>query len=75
MLGTRHAHRIELPQRVLRRHDGTVYGRVPVPTWTLFLFGPTVRDWGFHCPERGWVHWKEFTAAGRPGEIGKGCDA
>ena len=75
VLGTRHAHRIELPQRVLRRPDGTVYGRVPVPTWTLFLFGPTVRDWGFHCPERGWVHWKEFTAAGKPGEIGKGCDA
>ena len=64
-LPTRHTHRIELADR--RRADGT--------TWTLFLFGPTVRDWGFHCPERGWVHWKLFTAAGKPGEVGPGCDA
>ena len=46
-----------------------------VECWTLFLFGPTVRDWGFHCPNRGWVHWREFTAAGKPGEVGRGCDA
>jgi hypothetical protein len=63
-LSTLHTHRIELPQR---RDDG--------PTMTLFLFGPAVREWGFHCPERGWVHWKLFTAEGMPGEIGGGCDA
>jgi hypothetical protein len=62
-LPTRHAHRIELPR---------INGR-PQPCWTLFLFGPTVRDWGFHCPEKGWVPWQEFTAAGKPGEIGPGC--
>ncbi|MCA8237728.1 hypothetical protein [Burkholderia cenocepacia] len=43
--------------------------------WTLFVTGPRYRQWGFHCPQRGWVHWKEFTAADRRGEIGKGCDA
>jgi hypothetical protein len=64
-LPTRHTHRIELADR--RAGDGS--------TWTLFLFGPTVRDWGFHCPQRGWVPWKEFTAAGKPGEVGPGCDA
>lgn len=53
-----HAHRIELS-------DG--------PCWTLFITGPRVRAWGFHCPEQGWVPWEEFTAAGAPGEIGKGC--
>lgn len=62
-LPTRHTHRIELV-----RVNG-----VARPCWTLFLFGPTVREWGFHCPERGWVHWREFTAAGKPGEIGRGC--
>jgi hypothetical protein len=62
-LPTRHTHRIEL----LR--DG---GRSR-PCWTLFLFGPTVREWGFHCP-KGWVPWQEFTAAGKPGEVGRGCD-
>lgn len=64
-LPTRHTHRIELATR--RPGDGH--------TWTLFLFGPTVREWGFHCPLRGWVPWKKFTAEGKPGEVGPGCDA
>lgn len=56
--GPRAAHRVELT-------DG--------PVWTLFLTGPRVREWGFHCPQ-GWKHWKQFVAAGKPGEIGPGCD-
>lgn len=54
-----HTHRIELPE-----------GR---PAWTLFVTGPRVREWGFHCPQ-GWVHWRKFTAADQPGRVGKGCD-
>lgn len=53
------AHRIELT-------DGDC--------WTLFMTGPRYRHWGFHCTDRGWVHWEDFTAPGAPGEIGKGCD-
>lgn len=53
-------HRIEL-------HDGDC--------WTLFITGPRVREWGFFCMERGFVHWKKFTDANDPGSIGKGCDA
>lgn len=56
----RMAHRIEL-------HDG--------PCWTLFITGPRYREWGFHCPQEGWIHWKRFTASSDPGAIGKGCDA
>lgn len=55
----RFAHRIEL-------HDG--------PCWTLFITGPRYRQWGFHCPEQGWIHWKDFTAPSDIGAIGKGCD-
>jgi hypothetical protein len=52
------AHRIELV-------DG--------PCWTLFLTGPTLRSWGFHCP-RGWVHWRDFTNPVDGGStIGRGC--
>ncbi|WP_136617040.1 MULTISPECIES: hypothetical protein [Mesorhizobium] len=51
------AHRIELV-------DG--------PCWTLFLTGPMLRVWGFHCP-RGWVPWQQFTKPENPGEIGRGC--
>lgn len=29
------------------------------PCWTLFVTGPTVREWGFHCPG-GWVGYREF---------------
>lgn len=81
-MGTRHTHRIELFDLLyLKSRRGGLHwmkehGRLPTKRqcWTLFLFGPTVRDWGFHCPERGWVHWREFTAAGKPGEVGRGCD-
>lgn len=52
------AHRIELV-------DG--------PCWTLFLTGPRIRAWGFHCPA-GWRHWRDFTRPGASGEIGRGCE-
>lgn len=47
---------------------------IPMTCWTLFITGPRVRQWGFHC-ERGWVHWKLFTAPTDTGAVGKGCDA
>jgi hypothetical protein len=46
---------------------------VITPTaWTLFITGPAIRQWGFHCP-KGWVHWRAFTDETGNG-IGKGCD-
>jgi hypothetical protein len=59
-------HRVEL-------WDSIVTGE-PKPCWTVFVTGPRVREWGFHCP-KGWVHWREFTDARDSGSIGKGCDA
>jgi hypothetical protein len=47
----------------------------PLSCWTLFITGPRYRSWGFHCPERGWIHWEKFTAEDDRGAIGKGCDA
>jgi hypothetical protein len=41
------AHRIELPD------DATP------SCWTLFITGPKVREWGFHCEDQ-WVHWTLF---------------
>lgn len=44
------------------------------PVYTLFLVGPTVRQWGFHCPN-GWRHWKDFVQQVPGGnQIGKGCE-
>ena len=45
-----------------------------IPCWTVFVTGPRVRQWGFHCP-KGWIHWKKFTAPDDKGAVGKGCDA
>jgi hypothetical protein len=53
-----YAHRVELT-------DG--------PCWSLFLTGPVIRQWGFHCP-KGWRHWKDFVDERDHGSIGKGCD-
>jgi hypothetical protein len=51
MRRAKHAHRLEL-------HSG--------PAYTLFITGPRVREWGFHC-KSGWKHWtKMSTADGKP---------
>jgi hypothetical protein len=42
------------------------------PCWTLFLTGPVVREWGFHC-EAGWRPWREFVDERDSGAIGRGC--
>lgn len=55
--GARAAHRIELV-------DG--------PCWTLFITGPRIREWGFHCPQ-GWRHWRIFTSGPNGETIGRGC--
>lgn len=60
----RMAHRVELLN----------VGEGEIPCWTLFITGPQYREWGFHCPLIGWVHWKLFTAADDIGAVGKGCD-
>lgn len=52
------AHRIELV-------DG--------PCWTLFVTGPRIREWGFHC-RQAWVHWRVFTNPEDGGKtVGRGC--
>lgn len=55
--GTEFAHFLKLP-------DGDA--------WTLFITGPNVRTWGFHCP-KGWLEWKKFVDPTDPGKPGRGC--
>ena len=66
--GPRYAHRVELG----RRYVGGFTLEDVVPCWTLFVTGPRVREWGFHCPKR-WVPWTEFVDQKDHGNIGKGC--
>lgn len=63
------------PHRVELLQDCFAETHHPLACWTVFITGPRVRSWGFYCMERGWVHWKRFTAAGDKGAVGKGCDA
>lgn len=48
---------------------------VPIPCWTLFITGPKVRTWGFHCPRAGWIPWQRFVASDDIGAVGKGCES
>ncbi len=48
-------------------------GSSGAPSWSLFITGPKVREWGFHCP-KGWRHWKEFCALDDKGRVGRGCE-
>lgn len=45
------------------------------PVISLFITGPKVREWGFHCPN-GWRHWKEFvsTSDQHNATKGRGCE-
>lgn len=69
-------HRVELIAPVLHRTargDPIVLGG-PKPCWTLFITGPRVRQWGFHCQDHGWIHWQRFTATDDKGDVGRGCE-
>lgn len=59
--GSRLAHRLVV--------DPDLSGKV----WTLFITGPRIRQWGFHCPGGRWVHWQDFTAGEKGELVGKGC--
>lgn len=58
--------RAETPHRLMVSH--LPYGS----TWTLFITGPKIRDWGFLCPQ-GWRFWKDYVDPKDEGRIGKGC--
>lgn len=61
--------------------DATTPHRLTVgprgPSWSLWLRGPPLREWGFHCP-KDWRHWREFCGEdytdGGVSTVGKGCD-
>jgi len=55
-------HRLELP---------IVNGAIRY-CWSLFITGPRLRVWGFHCP-KGWVPWHEFVDETDTGNVGRGC--
>lgn len=42
------------------------------PAVSLFVTGPLLRTWGFHCP-RGWVPWRDFVDDRDSGNVGRGC--
>ena len=71
LIGPWKAHRIELTTSVVERSlgGGQVLWNRPkrIPCWSLFITGPKVRTWGFHCLN-GWKPSDGFTKAGGCGE-------
>lgn len=43
------------------------------PVYTLFINWNKHRDWGFQCPNKGWIHWTEFCKQREDGTM-KGCE-
>lgn len=63
------AHRIGLAQK----WDHTTGKYHWLPCWSLFITGPRIRVWGFHCPQ-GWVPFDQFLLRTPTSSIGKGCE-
>lgn len=64
------------PGAVVMRGPGSAHRLEILPgerAVSLFITGPRVRNWGFHCPKAGWVRWEQFVAADDKGAIGRGC--
>ena len=40
-----------------------------LPTWSLFITGPKVREWGFWC-KQGWMPWTTYTGQDESGGRG-----
>lgn len=82
-VSTPHLRVWDMPKITHTRGPGSVIFRRPTaahrlevakgPVWSLFITGPKVREWGFHCAW-GWRHWREFTNPENSGEIGVGCE-
>jgi len=72
--GAHAAHRVELLHDAAQldpiwRHAEAMMGLHPV--YTLFLTGPRIRNWGFHC-RQGWRPHEAFE--GTYGTVGRGCE-
>lgn len=62
------------PHRVELLRSASLVDTFENPVWTVFITGPTVREWGFYCPQ-GWRHWKIFTNPTSGGnKTGRGCE-
>ncbi|WP_420578802.1 hypothetical protein [Oceaniradius stylonematis] len=74
-----HFRRFLEPGRIVGRRAASAHRlelRNGLPCKTLFVTGPRIREWGFHCP-KGWRHWRDFTGFNQTGDstrIGPGCD-
>lgn len=64
---------ISTGQVIFRRASFAHQMIVPRPAWTLFITGPVVRSWGFHCP-KGWRLWNDYVEKTEGASVkGRGC--
>lgn len=76
--GAPHRLALERPIKGIRFVKFNAMGEHPLkemPSWSLFITGPRVREWGFWCFNTGaprWVHHEDFTDSTGM-RVGKGC--
>jgi hypothetical protein len=59
-------HRVEYSAGAIKLRTAKYTHRIELtdgPCWTLFLTGPEIRRWGFHCPD-GWRSRQQFDRGG-----------
>lgn len=63
-----------VPGNLIFRHAQTAHRIIVLakPAVTLFATGPTIRDWGFHCPQ-GWINHKRFLDPVEGQKLSLGC--
>lgn len=81
MIGSLRAHHNEVLFAGRWHYRSSIFAhRLIVPegycgkTWTIFITGPRLREWGFHCPGDRWIHWRLFTEGEHGETVGKGCN-
>lgn len=43
------------------------------PVWTLWIRFRPIREWGFWCGPKQWVHWENYVDSREIGRVGNGC--
>ena len=72
--------KLRKPGQFILRKPETAH-RITLPTGvsssvSLFFTGPSIRVWGFWCPEKGWIPWQTYCTESYNGQLvlGKRCD-
>jgi hypothetical protein len=60
-------------RRATKAHRLEVLPFADEPAMSLFITGPRIREWYFHCVDKGKIWWQDFVSTTNSGQVGRGC--